>query len=140
MLMHEDKERDSRELICRTMCVDTELRCVFSVRVRLGEVNICSVMMQCFVAEEAQARWPDIQVTQTAAVPRLPSPVATYSSSKNCPVWPRRGPGCRVLAAAGGFLHCSNIGAGLLAVAGSLPGGVSPVSTVSTLECLQCPH
>ena len=51
-------------------------------------------------------------------------------------------PGCRVLAAAGGFLHCSNIGAGLLAVAGSLPGGVSPVSTVcpvstvSTLECL----
>ena len=49
-------------------------------------------------------------------------------------------PGCRVLAAAGRFLHCSNIGAGLLAVAGSLPGGVSPVSTVSTLECLQCPH
>ena len=77
----------------------------------------------------------DIQVTQTAAA-AVPSPVATYSSSKNCPVWLSSGPGWRGLAAAGRFLHCSNIGAGLLPVAGSLPGGVSTVCPVSTLECL----
>lgn len=42
----------------------------------------------------------DIQVTQTAAA-AVPSPVATYSPSKNCPVWLSRGPageGWRLLA------------------------------------------
>ena len=76
----------------------------------------------------------DIQVTQTAAA-AVPSPVATYSPSKNSPVWLSRGPAGECWRLLADFFTAVTLALGCCRWRGHCLA-----ECLQCPQCVQCPH